>query len=159
IIKNALDTVEPSYFDKELALRGRLWGTASHVYYETLRKESEYAAWTYLYGIRVNHFTVFINSLKQFNGIEEDNTFLKEAGYKMNASGGEIKGTPELLLEQSSVLADLQEIEFEEGKYTIPTCFYEFAKRYKDTDGKLFLGFHADSANKIFESTDLALQS
>jgi hypothetical protein len=31
---------------------------------------------------------------------------LKENNWKMNGSGGEIKGTPEQLLEQSSTLAD-----------------------------------------------------
>lgn len=158
IINNALNSVEPSAFREDLALQGRLWEDVSYELYQRLREESEYAAWTYVYGIRVNHFTVFINSLSQFETIEEVNQYLKDSGYTLNTSGGEVKGTPEMLLEQSSTLADMQEMMFEEGPYTIPTCFYEFARRYEDETGKLFLGFHADSANKIFESTDLNLQ-
>jgi len=52
----------------------------------------------------------------------------------------------------------MQDMKFNEGVYSIPTCFYEFARRYNSESGELFLGFHADSANKIFESTDLELQ-
>jgi len=65
-----------------------------------------------------------------------------------------VKGTPEKLLEQSSTLADRVEVMFQEGKFTVPSCYYEFAKRYEGADGKLFSGFVAGSADKIFESTD-----
>jgi hypothetical protein len=41
-----------------------------------------------------------------------------------------------------------------EGLKEIPACYYEFAKRYPDADGKLYSGFIAKSADKIFESTD-----
>jgi hypothetical protein len=41
-----------------------------------------------------------------------------------------------------------------EGLKEIPGCYYEFAKRYPDADGKLYSGFIAKSADKIFESTD-----
>jgi hypothetical protein len=46
------------------------------------------------------------------------------------------------------------EVSFSEGIFTIPGCYYEFARRYPDADGKLFSGFIAGSADKIFESTD-----
>lgn len=75
----------------------------------------------------------------------------------MNASGGEVKGSADLYLEQSSVLADKIEVEFEEGTYEITSCYYEFAYRY-EKDGTLFRGFVANSADKIFESTDMVLQ-
>jgi len=39
-------------------------------------------------------------------GISEVNSFLKGHGFQLNSSGGEIKETPEQLLEQSSTLAD-----------------------------------------------------
>jgi len=158
IINTALNSVEPSVFRKDLATIGRLWEDVSFEFYQQLRAESEYAAWTYVYGVRANHFTVYINSLEQFDTIQEVNSFVKESGFKLNSSGGEVKGTPEGLLEQSSTLADMQDMKFNEGVYSIPTCFYEFARRYKSESGELFLGFHADSANKIFESTDLELQ-
>jgi hypothetical protein len=48
----------------------------------------------------------------------------------------------------------LLEFNFVEGTFEIPSCYYEFALRYPDTDGKLYSGFIAKSADKIFESTD-----
>ena len=112
------------------------------------------AAWLYVYGYRANHFTVSINYLNKFEGIEAVNSFLKKNGYVLNSSGGEIKGNPGELLEQSSILADRVEVQFSDGKQVIPACYYEFARRYTDTEGKLFNGFVAGSADKIFESTD-----
>jgi hypothetical protein len=43
---------------------------------------------------------------------------------------------------------------FTEGEFDIPGCYYEFARRYPDADGKLYSGFIAKSADKIFESTN-----
>ena len=133
---------------------GNTWGKPSFLVYNNLRTESEYAAWLYVFGFRANHFTVSVDKLKTFNTIGEVNAFLKENGFLMNDSGGEIKGSPTELLEQSSTRADIIPVEFIEGVYEIPGCYYEFAKRYKDADGKLFTGFIAKSADKIFESTD-----
>ncbi len=45
----------------------------------------------------------------------------------MNTSGGEIKGTPTQLLEQSSVLADKIPVVFKEITKEITSCYYEFA--------------------------------
>ncbi|MEX0981299.1 MAG: DUF1338 family protein, partial [Bacteroidales bacterium] len=110
--------------------------------------------WVAVYGYRANHFTISINHLNQFNSIQKVNEFLKENGFRLNSSGGEVKGTPEQLLEQSSTLADTISVEFKEGTSEIPSCYYEFARRYSDKNGQLFSGFIAGSADKIFESTD-----
>lgn len=123
--------------------------------YERLLEESEYAAWLYAIGFRPNHFTVSVNALKSFAALEELNQFLIDSDFKMNASGGIIKGSQEQGLKQSSTLADCQEISFSDGKKTIPTCYYEFAQRFNDTNGKLFSGFLEKSADAIFESTDV----
>jgi len=141
-------------FGNDLIFAGNVWGPPSYETYQMLRKESEYAAWLYVYGFVTNHFTVSINSLKKFNTIYKVNQFLKDKGFILNASGGEIKGTPIELLEQSSTKAGILEIDFAEGKFEIPSCYYEFAYRYPDTDGRLYSGFIAKSADKIFESTD-----
>jgi len=141
-------------FGDELIFAGNVWGPPSYETYEMLRKESEYAAWLYVYGFVTNHFTVSINSLKKTETILKVNQFLKDKGFKLNSSGGEIKGTPEELLEQSSTKAGILPIDFVEGTFEIPSCYYEFAYRYPDTDGKLYSGFIAKSADKIFESTD-----
>ena len=138
----------------DLIFAGTVFNPLSYEVYNRLREESEYAAWLYVFGYRANHFTVSINYLENFSGIEEVNLFLKSEGFSLNSSGGEIKGTPDQLLEQSSTLADHVEVSFEEGNYVIPSCYYEFAQRYRDSQGNLFNGFVAGSADKIFESTD-----
>jgi hypothetical protein len=141
----------------DLIFQGAIFESINFSVYNRLREESEYAAWMYAFGYRANHFTVSINYLKNFKGISEVNSFLKANGFQLNSSGGEIKGTPEQLLEQSSTLADQVELLFREGKRTIPGCYYEFAMRYPDKAGKLFSGFIAGSADKIFESTNFRI--
>ncbi len=138
----------------ELLFAGNVWGKPSFEVYNKLRIESEYAAWLYIYGFCANHFTVSINKLKKFDSIEKVNQLLKDNGFLLNNSGGEIKGTKEELLQQSSSLAGVVEIYFLEGKHSVPACYYEFAFRYPDTNGELYSGFIAKSADKIFESTN-----
>ncbi len=154
-IRTHLDKVpEELLTSPELIFQGSIFDSISFEVYERLRKESEYAAWMYAFGYRANHFTVSINYLEKFSGIEEVNSFLKDHGFPLNSSGGEVKGTPEQLLQQSSTLADQVEFHFSDGKKEIPGCYYEFARRFPDARGKLFSGFIAGSADKIFESTD-----
>lgn len=132
---------------------GRPWKVTTKDYQDLL-KESDYAAWVAAFGYRPNHFTVFINALKKFSDINILNDYLKSNGFKLNSSGGEIKGSKEVCLEQSSTLANNIEVSFSDGKLTIPACYYEFAKRYPMQNGKLYQGFVAASADKIFESTN-----
>ena len=121
--------------------------------YDKITKQSEYAGWMLALGYRPNHFTVNLNEMKKFSDIRELNRLLKDEGFKLNMAGGEVKGSREVLLEQSSIMADNQTISFTDGEFVVPTCYYEFAKRYEDQDGKLYQGFVAKSADKIFEST------
>ncbi len=130
------------------------WKPVSYPTYEKLLSESEYAGWMSAFGFRANHFTVYFNPLKTFKDLQEFNEFIKKSGYKLNTSGGEIKGSPQEFLEQSSTLAHPVEVKFADCTRTIPGCYYEFAQRYKLPDGKIFTGFVAQSADKIFESTD-----
>lgn len=136
----------------ELFEERRPWQPSFSVY-EKLALESEYAAWFYAWGFRTNHFTVSVNELKNINDIEKMNSFLKEHGIELNCSGGEIKGTKEQGLVQSSTLADQIELAFVDGVKKIPSCYYEFAKRY-EIGGELYRGFVPASADKIFESTN-----
>ncbi|WP_394176108.1 DUF1338 domain-containing protein [Thalassotalea litorea] len=122
--------------------------------YQTLLEESEYAAWLAAWGYRANHFTVSINHLKGVDCINQVNSIVKEGGFRLNTSGGEVKGTPEVKLEQSSTMADTHPVEFSDRTAEIPSCFYEFAKRYPMDCGNLYTGFVAASADKIFESTN-----
>ena len=56
-------------------------------------------------------------------------------------------------MKKSSTMAEKQQVTFEEGKFEIPSCYYEFALRHKDDRGELYQGFVSASADKIFEST------
>ena len=53
-------------------------------------------------------------------------------------------------------MADHVMVEFSDKTVAIPSCFYEFAKRYPMENGELYTGFVAASADKIFESTNAA---
>lgn len=138
----------------ELIYSKTVWGTPNYQVYQKLREESEYAAWMYAFGFRVNHFAMKVNDFKKFTELEKINERLKNEGWVMNQSGGEIKGSKEQLLEQSSIMADKVDVQFEEGVHRIPACYYEFTKRYCDREGNLFSGFITSSADKIFESTN-----
>jgi hypothetical protein len=137
----------------DFTVSGRSWDLSSKEYL-SLNKESSYGAWLAAIGFRPNHFTVLINELKNFESVSELNTFLKSKGIKLNSAGGEIKGTPQVFLEQSSTLADNLEVTFSDKKMDVPSCYFEFAKRYLMEDKKLYQGFVAQSADKIFESTN-----
>jgi hypothetical protein len=132
---------------------GRPWAMTFDAY-DRLLEESEYAAWVAAFGYRPNHFTVSVNSLTQFATLEEVNDFVRANGFELNNSGGEIKGSPETFLEQSSTMANSVEVTLGNETRLIPSCFYEFARRHKLANGELFKGFIASSADKIFESTD-----
>ena len=139
---------------EELIYAGNVSGPPSYKTYEKLRIESEYAAWLYVNGFCANHFTVSVNALKEYDTVEKVNTFLKSNGFHMNDTHGEIQGTPADLLEQSSIKAGIIRAPFVEGEFDIPACYYEFALRYPGPNGKLYSGFVAKSADKIFESTN-----
>jgi hypothetical protein len=154
IMKKLVDQVTDEQLnDFNFSTSGRPWETSSQDY-ETLKKESEYAAWLSAWGYRPNHFTVFINALDSIETIEDLNKIVKENGYELNASGGEIKGSSEVYLEQSSTIANNHDVQFSDKTLNIPSTYYEFAKRYPLEDGNLYSGFVAKSADKIFESTD-----
>jgi hypothetical protein len=132
---------------------GRLWEISS-TDYELLLAESEYAAWLAAWGYRANHFTVSINHLDNYDDILVVNSALKDAGYILNTNGGEVKGDEAVKLEQSSTIADKAAVTFTDKTIEIPSCFYEFAKRYPLANGELYTGFVAASADKIFDSTN-----
>ena len=136
----------------DFPVRGRPW-KVSFERYERLRSESEYAAWVSAFGFRANHFTVDVNALKGYRDLQSLNEMLKAHGFRLNTKGGEIKGTPAVFLEQSSIMANEIPVDFTDGTYTIPACYYEFAKRYPLPSGELYQGFVTSSADKIFEST------
>ncbi len=153
-VLNCIQKIQTDKINSEdFCFSGRHWNI-DHATYLKLATESEYASWVYAFGFRPNHFTVSVNHLRNFSQLQKVNDFLKGNGIKLNSSGGEIKGTPTELLEQSSTMAGEIQWQFGNGIYSTPACYYEFAKRYPMVDGKLYHGFIAKSADKIFESTN-----
>jgi len=152
IVKNLVSQVS-SVSDASFVNSGRPW-QVSFKEYEKLASESEYGAWLAAFGFVPNHFTVSFNHLNSFSSMEELNRFLKDNGIALNSSGGELKGTPEEYLVQSSTLANSVTVDFSDGPQAVASCYYEFARRYPLPSGELFQGFIAKSADKIFESTD-----
>ena len=154
IISNVIAQMDFSTTKKDdFCISGRPW-KISYADYQTLLNESEYAAWMVAFGFRVNHFTVLVNELKTLKNLTEVNTALKNAGFRLNSSGGEIKGSAQIGLEQSSILAKNVNVTFSDGTYEIPGCYYEFAHRFP-VNGMLYNGFVEQSADKIFESTNV----
>jgi len=134
---------------------GLRWPKVSYSTYCKLRDESEYAAWMAIFGYVANHFTISVNDLSTFENLAKLNVFLKDNGFDLNTSGGEIKGGPEVCLAQSSTLASEVRVNFGDQDHLVPCCYYEFAERFPMKNGKLYSGFVASSADKIFESTDI----
>lgn len=156
ILERLAGQVDPAKVaDPSILWSGRLWEPVTYAEYQTLQAESEYAAWVASIGIRPNHFTIGVNYLEKYAEVEEVLKVVESLGYSVNDSGGRVKGSPEVLLEQGSTLADRMPITFAgEEVHEVPTCYYEFAKRYPTESGELYPGFVAASADKIFESTD-----
>lgn len=155
IIKELVDQIDASSVTADNFLySGTQWQISSNDY-KVLLEESEYAAWMAAWGYIPNHFTVSVNQLTKYETLESVNQTLKDEGFVLNTSGGEIKGSPEVLLEQSSTMADKATVPFTDGDELVPSCFYEFAKRYEVSPGALYSGFVAASADKIFESTNV----
>jgi hypothetical protein len=129
-----------------------------------LLKESEYAAWTLVFGAVPNHFTVSVHLMKRFTTLHEFNEFLiNKLSVPMNDSGGKIiKGSPAVQLEQSATMAHEIPVLFQEGVRQLPYAFVEFAFRYPHQGhsadglwGSYYQGFVTDNADKIFESTNV----
>lgn len=156
ILQKCAAQVDASRVDsRDVLWAGRLWDPISPEQYETLVAESEYAAWLATIGIRPNHFTISVNGLEKHTEVEDVLQVVESLGLAVNDSGGRVKGSPAVLLEQGSTMADQLPMPFADGsERAVPTCYYEFAKRYPDAEGNLFQGFVAASADKIFESTD-----
>ncbi len=157
IIKNIVSRVNSSVSGIELLLERPTWPAVRLDEYETLLEVSEFAAWLSAFGIRANHFTVSFNDLKRFASMSEFADFLSSEGFSLNSAAKPILGSPAELFEQFSTRAEPIEWTFANAvKKEIPSCYYEFARRYVDpSTNQMFDGFLTDNADKIFESTNV----
>ena len=133
---------------------GTLWPAVTSKDYFTLLQESEYAAWLLVMGYRANHFTISVNHLARTPSLDAVIEIVQGLGLHLNESGGLIKGSAAVGLQQASTLADEMEHTFADGVTArVKTCYYEFALRYPLNNGELYQGFVEQSADRIFEST------
>jgi hypothetical protein len=143
-----------------------LWRTPTVSDYQTLLKESEYAAWVIYNRYYLNHFTISVHNLPVgYNTVAEFNAFLEKHGIRLNTSGGKIKVSPDGGLLQSSTVAEMLDAEFANGeKLRISGSYVEFAERkvlpeFANLPADEIKrkhrrdGFEAGNADKIFEST------
>lgn len=155
MLRPYIEQIAITSLTSDIFYSGRAWAMPSWTEYQALLEESEYAAWLLATGLRANHFTISVNHLDSYSTLAEVVSAVKTAGFEVNTTGGEIKGSPAVFLEQAATLADQQSVEFADGdSHQIATCFYEFALRYPKPDGTLFQGFVEGNADKIFDSTN-----
>lgn len=163
-IENGDTQAEHEFIERAslLLTQGPAWSQPDRESYRLLQEESEYAAWTYLFGHQINHFTLSVHLMTSFSDIQELGEYIEnELNIPMNHSGGLVKGTPEILLEQIATMATKVDYEFTDGVESVSYGFVEFAKRYAlpqaSNDGawdSYYQGFVAANADKIFESTN-----
>ncbi|CAK9263208.1 unnamed protein product [Sphagnum jensenii] len=146
-------------------LNSLTWPTPQLTDYQTLAKESEYAAWTLVNGYALNHTTVSVHRLGSLHKIGKLNEFLQENGIRLNSEGGILKVSPDGGLQQSSSVADTITFTFAGGEEKrVPASYIEFAERlvlpiYSDLHSNEIHewhrrdGFEVGNADKIFEST------
>lgn len=161
---NQLDLNNPLAVDE--FLHSGLWRLPTWADYNSLSKESEYAAWTIYNRYYLNHFTISVHNLKQgYNTIADFNNFLERNGFVLNNASGKIKQSPDGGLLQSSTVANMTDALFaNEDKHRIPGSYVEFAERrirpeFQHLPSNQLTrehrreGFEAANADKIFEST------
>ena len=146
ILKDPVDAMDLSdAVAVDRYLHSSAWPFPALKDYERLAAGSEYAAWTIYNRYYLNHFTMSVKNLQEFNVFLERNNIL------LNNSGGKIKRSADGLLLQSSTVAELVPATFANGEQKmIPGSYVEFAERKNGREG-----FEAANADKIFESTDL----
>ncbi|GAB3976846.1 DUF1338 domain-containing protein [Spirosoma terrae] len=161
---DALDLDDANAVDQ--FLHQPLWTTPTLSDYQTLLKESEYAAWVIYNRYYLNHFTISVHNLKPgYNTIDEFVAFLERNGFKLNSAGGTIKVSPDGDLRQASTVAQMIDAEFAGGDvFRIAGSYVEFAERrvlppFRDLPADQIgrqhrrEGFETGNADKIFEST------
>ena len=150
IINRKIEEIDTELISNPIFLTSGIpWNPIDFETYKNIQKESDYASWVLAMGYIANHFTVSVTDCSYFKNLNQLNNYLKENGFEINSSGGEIKGSEKQGLEQSSIMSKEILVDFSDGAYNVPGCYYEFAYRYNN-----FNGFITQSANHIFESTN-----
>lgn len=146
-----LDLANPKAIDT--FLHSPLWKTPTWEDFQQLKNASEYASWVIYNRYYLNHYTITVSTLPEYNTIETFNAFVESIGINLNDAGGKIKTSQDGKLIQSSTVSQLIDAPFptKDGKQVIKKIsgsYVEFAQRIDGRDG-----FDAANANGIFEST------
>ena len=65
-----------------------------------------------------------MGALTSCAGLAPRNAFLTSNGFDLSTAGGQIKGSPDVYLEQSSTLTEPVQVTFKDKTHTIPACYY-----------------------------------
>lgn len=128
--------------------------------FKQVNEFNELLAWVLVFGRQPNHFAISIHLMKCFSSIREFNFFIKEKlKLPLHETGGAVKGSCEVGIEQSSTKGSIINVQIADGIISIPEQFIEFVWRYPNIKLKsdmkwneYFTGFIALNANKVIES-------
>lgn len=154
------------------AVTGRLpWETPTLEDYETLLAENDFAAWVLVNGYALSHTTISVHRSGLSGGLVALNQKLKDAGFKLNTSGGEIKVSPDGGLLQSSTISEDVPFIFACGEErSVSGAYIEFAERKALPEFEHLAeseleehqrrdGFEQRQADLIFDSTNTKKQA
>uniref|UniRef100_A0A1J3EEF8 2-oxoadipate dioxygenase/decarboxylase n=1 Tax=Noccaea caerulescens TaxID=107243 RepID=A0A1J3EEF8_NOCCA len=108
-----------------------IWDKPTSTDFHHLAKESEFGAWTLVYGYTMNHLAFAVHRLKhRFSDIKCVKEYFEEKGFELNQDGGVIKVSEDALLLQVSSISEKLAVEFADGvTETVPASYIEFVQR------------------------------
>ena len=139
-------------------LWSRPWGLPTTRDYLAVKEENQLLAWVLLHGRKVNHFGVSIHLNPRYQSLEGFNIDIIGSKFvKLNNFAGEIKGSKECGIEQSSTLGREELTPTADGEVMANNCFIEFVWRFPINDnpaywGDYYTGFIPKNANNVIES-------
>ena len=131
--------------------------------YNYVKHENQLIAWVMLFGRKINHFGLSIHHLEGEQNLLAFNKNIHAIGIALNAQGGEIKGSKQYGIEQSSTLGKNISITLDKASIEVRDSFLEFVWRYPIKPNPrlwsdYFTGFIPYNANSVIESVyDLAV--
>ncbi len=124
---------------------GRHW-KIDYDSYQQLQRSSPHAAWVAAFGFRAHHYALLINSLSEYDSIDDLNDYLLEQGIRLDSSNGLVQGSADEYLEQSATIPGDTQVEFSDRNALVPGGHFAFIRRYPGNDGRLYQGFIRMSA-------------
>jgi hypothetical protein len=139
-------------------LNSKPWGSPTSKDYFAVKEENPLIAWVLLNGRKVNHFGVSIHLKPDYKSLREFNQRISHSNFaKLNNFAGEIKGSKDCGIEQSSTLGHEIEVECADDKIKVCDCFMEFVWRFPVKEKPqvwedYFTGFIPKNADNVIKS-------